>query len=320
MSTIPLAKGFSEKHLSFPVIVSRKYDGVPVRIDITEDGWTTQTRQGKPMPSVETLVQEFVNEFTKYIDVRPVTLIGEVIQWDNPGADFKDTSGIVRRQYDQSDKLGIMLFDCQAKHYEDYRERIWWMRQNIGGIEYGIQLHRRVSTVKCWYTGSMGQLLELQDELMRECPHWEGLIARNHDDPWSPGKRSWGYQKMLYEPTIDLRIVGVEEAIDKDGNPKGMAGRLVASYNGTEIGIGPGRLTHAERVELWEHYQREASHCCCGSPVDHYPDGHSPVSAADYYGFPNRIAQIKYKEDDSYDALRQPTFQHWRDDKSEPDA
>lgn len=298
MSTIPLAKGFSEKHLSFPVIVSRKYDGVPVRIDITEDGWTTQTRQGKPMPSVETLVQEFVDEFTKYIDGRPVTLIGEVIQWNNPGADFKDTSGIVRRQYDQSDQLGIMLFDCQAEPYEEYSERIRWMKQNIGGSVYGIQLHQRVSTVQCWDMPSMKHLLALQDELMRENPHWEGLVARNHDDPWSPGKRSWGYQKMLQEPTIDLRIVGVEEAIDKDGNPKGMAGRLIASYKGGEIGIGPGKLTHAERVSLWAEWVKYEG---C------------------YDGWP-RMAQIKYKRDDSYDALRQPTFQFWRDDKETPDA
>ena len=65
-------------------------------------------------------------------------------------------------------------------------------------------------------------------------------------------------------------------------------------YKGTEIGIGPGRLTHAERIELWVHSQTGM--------------------------FNKRMAQIKYKADDSYDALRQPTFQFWRDEKDEPDA
>ena len=68
----------------------------------------------------------------------------------------------------------------------------------------------------------------------------------------------------------------------------------MASYKGTEIGIGPGRLTHDERTALWVHFQTGMLH--------------------------KRMAQIKYKSDDSYDALRQPTFQFWRDDKETPDA
>lgn len=298
MSTIPLARGFSEKHLNFPVLLSRKFDGVPVRIDITEDGWSTQTRQAKPMPSIEKLVDEFCTEFCKYVDGRPVTLVGEVIQWDNPDADFKETSGIVRRQYDQSEQLGVMLFDCEMEPGTEYSERLRWMKETIGGRAYFIELHSRVSVVQSWKVPSAQKLVLLQTELMQEHPGWEGLIARSHDDPWVPGKRSWGYQKMLNEPTIDLRIVGVEEAIDKNGNPKGMAGGLIASYKGNRIGIGPGRLTHTERIELWRGF--------IGSqPTPHYP---------------NRIAQIKHKGDGSYDALRQPTFQHWRDDKTETDA
>lgn len=318
MSTIPLAKGFSEKHLRFPVLLSRKFDGVPIRIDIDHYGnHTVRTRQGKDVPSVRNLVQEFIdrciNEERDCDDVvTPLTLVGEVVQHGNGDADFKETSGIVRRQDDQSHRLAIMLFECDVQ--DTFIERHEFMEDFLQHI------HGRVHVVEQIAVENMEQLVQHQQEFNRLFPQAEGLVARNHDDPFTPGKRSWGYQKVLNEPTIDLRIVGVEEAIDKDGNPKGMVGRLIASYKGTEIGIGPGRLTHAERTALWEEYQREAYHCCCGSPVDHYPDGHSPVSAADYYGFPNRIAQIKYKKDDSYDALRQPTFQHWRDDKSDPDA
>ena len=298
MSTIPLAKGLNIDKLNFPVHVSRKFDGVPVRIDITDDGWSTQTRQGKPMPSIEKMVDEFCVEFCKFVDGRPVTLVGEVIQWANPDADFKETSGIVRRQYDQSDQLRIMLFDCEMEPGTEYSERLRWMKETIGGCMYGINLHRRVSVVKSWEVPGAQSLVLLQAELMQEHPGWEGLVARSHDDPWAPGKRSWGYQKMLNEPTIDLRIVGVEEAVDKDGNPKGMAGGLIASYKGNRIGIGPGRLTHAERTELWNGW-------------------HKTRLTKEW---PNRIAQIKHKGDDSYDALRQPTFQHWRDDKSTADA
>jgi len=321
MSTIPLAKGFSEKHLKFPVLLSRKFDGVPVRIDIDSHGcWTSVTRQGNDMPSIRALGQAFVESYMnpddEYDCVTPVTIIGEVVQHGNWDADFKETSGIVRKQTDQSHRLAIMVFEAAISDDAPlfFDERYTWMDDFLS------QVHGRVHVVEQTAVENMEQLVQHQQEFNRLFPQAEGLVARNHNDPWAPGKRSWGYQKLLNEPTIDLRIVRVEEATAADGTPKGMVGRLVASYKGTEIGIGPGRLTHAERTELWEEYKFENSYCCCGDTIDHHPAGHAPVSVAAYYKFPFRVAQIKHKGDDSYSALRQPTFQHWRDDKDEADA
>lgn len=292
MSTIPLAKGFSEKHLKFPVLLSRKFDGVPVRIDIYSHGWTSVTRQGKDMPSIRALVQEFVDRYTDpddvYDCVTPITIIGEVVQHGNWDADFKDTSGIVRRQEDQSHRLAIMLFECDVQ--DTFIERHQWME------DYLSHIHGRVHVVEQVAVENMEQLQQHQQEFNRLFPKAEGLVARNHDDPWAPGKRSWGYQKLLNEPTIDLFIVGCEEAVcGKTGAGKGMAGRLIASYKGEHIGIGPGKLSHAERAR---------------------------IAAENGFGIWNapRLAQIKHKGDDSYDALRQPTFQYWRDDKFTADA
>jgi hypothetical protein len=107
-------------------------------------------------------------------------------------------------------------------------------------------------------------------------------------------------------PTIDLLVVGFEEAHSEDGNPLGMVGRVNAEYNtmgfDTEgavhnyqiIGVGPGALNHTERKNLWRMYKQGK--------------------------FTPRIAEIRYMRDDSYDALRQPTFKQWRDDKVNPDV
>lgn len=302
MSTIPLAKGFSEKHLKWPVLISIKYDGVPVRIDIDAEGnHTIRTRQGKDVPSVRTLVQEFVDRYISderdHDDVvTPITLVGEVVQHENRFADFKQTSGIVRKQDDQSHRLALLLFECDVQ--DTFIERHQFMEDFIAHI------HGRVHVIPQIACENMDQLLSHQTKVLDYWPEAEGMVARNHDDPFAPGKRSWGYQKLLQEPTIDLRIVDFEEATAEDGTPKGMVGRLVALYNGKKIGIGPGRLTHKERIALWE---AKVAHIEKHGPSDYYVNGTS-------------IAQIKYKKDDSYDALRQPTFQHWRDDKETPDA
>jgi len=297
MSTIPLAKGFSEKHLRFPVFLSHKIDGVPVRIDIDEEGnHTVRTRQGKPVQSVKTLVQELVDSYMSqawigYFDTK-CTLIGEVHQLGNIYADFKETSGIVRRNYDQSHLLAISLFEMFTPKLQE----VGFERRYEAMLEL-TDMHRQVRVSWQQRVENLRQLEYRLDEFYKKFPKAEGMVARNWDDPFMPGKRSWGYQKVLREPTIDLRIIGVEEAIDKDGNPKGMAGSLIASYRGADIGIGPGRLTHDERRELWHGWTTRLTR-----------------------SWPNRIAQIKYKADDSYDALRQPTFQFWRDDKETPDA
>ena len=290
MSTIPLARGFSEKHLKFPVFLSHKIDGVPVRIDIDTRGcFTARSRQNKPVPSVSTLVQDFLDDALEYLGV-PCTLIGEVYQHGNPNADFKDTSGIVRRQDDQSHRLALGLFEM----FSPALQEVGFERRYEAMLELN-DLHYRVSVLEQTRVETLSQLEHHFEDFCNNFPEAEGMVARNWDDPFMPGKRSWGYQKLLREPTIDLWIVGVEEAIDQHGNPKGMAGRLVASYKGTEIGSGPGRLTHEERVECLAFFG-------AGARVH------------------RRMAQIKFKKDDSYDALRQPTFQFWRDDKETPDA
>lgn len=306
MSIIPLAKGYDPKKLNFPVLASHKIDGVPVRIDIDADGnHTIRTRQGKDVPSVRQLVQEFADEFRGnaglgYFDV-PCTLIGEVHQHGDPYADFKDTSGIVRRQDDQSHRLAIGLFEM----FTPALQEVGFERRYEAMLELN-DLHGRVSVLWQQRVETLSQLEHHFEDFCKQFPKAEGLIARSWDDVFEPGKRSWGYQKLLREPTIDLRIIGFEEATAADGTPKGMVGRLIASYKGLTIGIGPGRLTHDERAALWT---------CRESFLRTEQDGHRWKEL-----LPSRIAQIKYKADESYDALRQPTFQFWRDDKDTPDA
>jgi ATP-dependent DNA ligase len=146
----------------------------------------------------------------------------------------------------------------------------------------------------------------VHDSFMLNNPDAEGNVLHSWYKVFQPGKRCWGTQRMKPVPTIDLMIVGFEEAHSADGNPLGMVGRVLAEYNtmGFDaegavhnyqiIGVGPGALNHTERKNLWRMYKQGK--------------------------FAPRIAEIRYMRDDSYDALRQPTFKQWRDDKVNPDV
>lgn len=309
-ATIPLAKGYDPSKLEFPVFVSVKHDGVPIRIDIAPhkaNGFTyaTQSRQAKQVLSVSRLVKEFITRLYEKgveLDSFPRTFVAEVTH--KTLKDFKDISGTVRREYPQ-DGLILNFFDfvmhTDERRHDPFFIRQSHLRQTLTGIED--------ENMQCVPQQMCGSEADVQTFIAgNTAPDQEGWIIRSMPAQWAPGKRQWGYQKHVMDPTVDLKIVGFEEARNAAGIPLGMVGRVLAEYiepsgNVTTIGIGPGKLTHAERIELWEEWTRGAG------------GGYSGGFAV---GDPARIACIKYKRDPSYTALRQPTFQHWRPEKTEP--
>jgi ATP-dependent DNA ligase len=213
--------------------------------------------------------------------------------------DFKDISGVVRKQEPQHGLI-LNLFDAHHHKHADagFGDRIQQMVVLMQHMQ-----HEAFRVIPQFLCGSAAHAAMVEQALLERFPTCEGLIWRDADAVFKPGTRRWDYQKLLNEPTVDLRIIGFEEAkCGKTGAGKGMVGRLIADYKGTEIGVGPGKLTHKERKELWSAYQSALA-------SSHAQEALTPLW---------KIAQIKYKKDDSYDALRQPTFQHWRPEKTEP--
>lgn len=295
--SIPLAKGFKPEKLVYPAYISKKEDGVPVRFTISRTvdnkfgkkySIIAQTRQGKPVPSLGDDLDTILRIFTQRADLnKTLEVVAEIthVKLTN----FKDISGLVRKQTPQ-EGLVYNFFDFSFEpHDKPFRERKDNLRWFLKDAPYRFKCILQMPVF-----GPIG-LDQTVKTLLHKNPDWEGLVARSADATFKPATRHWDYQKIVIDPSIDLRIIDVEEAIDQHGEPKGMVGRLVAEYKGNKIGIGPGKLTHKERTQLWEDYNRSLT-------VDNYP---------------NCVATIKYKRDDSYEALRQPTFQHWRPEKTE---
>lgn len=295
--SIELYKPYTPKKLVFPVAAQQKLDGVPVRFKNIGGHIVPLSRQNE--------VYKSLGRFTEH--VRPILLesgssfTGEL--WI-PGVPFKELSGIVRRHETATASLRCFVFDFDLLP--------------VGGYPWATR-HKHFTRALAAYLGAAGMgagdcpialmpsiichneldVERAKDVVFQANPNAEGLVLHSISKTYQPGKRVWTTQKLKPEPTIDLRIVRVLEAESKDGEPLAMAGRLEAEFTGadgntTEIGIGPGSLTHAERRALW--------------------------LERDYIRSVGRIAEIKYMRDDSYDALRQPTFVRWRDDKANPNG
>jgi ATP-dependent DNA ligase len=299
VATIPLAQSkFTPSKLNFPVYASIKYDGMPIRIRIVDGKLhSIVSRQDKPVGSVGPLVAAFVSKLRELylLPAGDLDIVGEVVQAADPFAPFRKTGGIIRRQEPQ-DGLMLMIFECSVN--KPFASRLDYMNRTFTDV------HPQVLVVEQQFCTTEDKLTDFWECTEALNPRIEGCVARSHDDGYSLSGRSWGYQKMLKKPMIDLFIVGVEEAVDKYGDLKGMAGGLLAMYNGKKIGIGPGKLSHAERTELWQEWKQWQ-----GAIASGYKDTQW-----------QRMAQIQHKGDETYDALREPTFQMWRDDKETPDA
>lgn len=298
--SIELLKNYDPKKMQWPALHQQKIDGVPVRINKEAGKVTSISRQNEPIRSIA-----HIERFADVLLRNGESLIMELYIHGKP---FKEISGLVRAHKQCQALLGYVFdFNFPTSFDQTYATRrseialrissaLEWSNSN--GADTII---RMIPSTLCY---SSKDADEAHEALMLANPDAEGSVLHSKSKLFQPGKRCWGTQRMKPVPTIDLLVVGFEEAISAEtGLGLGMVGRINADYNMVDplngqlvltIGIGPGALNHTERKELWRMWKKGQ--------------------------YTPRIAEIRYMRDDSYDALRQPTFKCWRDDKKGPDS
>lgn len=289
--SIELLKNYSPAKMAWPAGAQEKLDGVPAKIVYDRCGFVAVTRQNEVIRSIGHIIEE-ARELLGGADMWQF-LVGELYI---PGMPFKQIGGLVR-QYDPAPNLKLHVFDYGGPDLDTvgWHERMHIIRHRIqhGGFEH-------IELIPWTVVYDAGEADTAVETIVSKNPDAEGVVLHSLSQRWNPGKRNWGVQRIKVEPTIDLRVVGFEEAISKDDQPLGMVGRVnveLCDKRGicNVVGVGPGKLTHKERTVLWEDYNEGGDSW----------DG---------------IAQIKYMKDPTYDALRQATFQCWRPDKTTPDV
>lgn len=294
-----LAKNYDSKKSLFPAVAQVKYDGVPLTFILKDGQIQALTRQNEVVTSVPHLVAAA----SIYLRVEGASFTGECFV---PGKSFKVSSGIIRREEPCEDVICIVfdanIFPSRKHGYND--RRIQWI-QCYNADANKFQHKFFFAPIAAW-VNSPAEVEDAWVKVKTMAKNPEGMMLHAVDKPFQPGKRCWGMTRYKPQPTIDLRIDSFEEAISEEGEPLGMVGRVNVELERrypsgmirrTIVGVGPGKLTHYERNNLWQKYAQYL-----GKVVDKV------------------FAEIKYMPDPTYDALRQPTVQRLRTDKDKPDV
>ncbi len=277
MSIIMRARNLEDlkKEIIYPLMCTEKLDGAACEIK----GATSTSRNDKPYTSVPHIIEE--------LKIAVGSTLGEL---HIPGEPFKVSGGAIRGDApDGRIKLGVYDYIT-----EENKENCYQARMDELEIKLITNKVKHVFIIPYRMLYSMEEIEAFYQEIINSSPLAEGICLRPPNHRYQPGKKSWDMLRKKKEATLDLTVVGFEEALTAKKEPKGMAGRFQISYKGVISGAGPGKTSHKERKELWEQYKAGE--------------------------FTPRLAEIKYKPDPTYEALREPRFSRWRDDKDEVDA
>ena len=107
---------------------------------------------------------------------------------------------------------------------------------------------------------------------------FEGIIVRHIEAPYMRRRSTW---MMKFKPKKDdwYSVVGVQEEIDKHGNPKGTLGAIICTGDdGTRFGVGSG-LTRDQRDDFWKRKHKligglchvQYQHITSGKNVPRFP-------------------------------------------------
>lgn len=271
----------TDDKLVFPMHVSEKLDGVMADIYKDYDGdYHIRTRQGKPIPSMQWLVERL-----KACDLFDTGehAVGELYHdYGLPRVkNFNKISGRIRQEQEQAYEIGFYMFDFYSEERDEiYQGRlndllwIWDKCEELQHVPF-------IGTVN-----NKQELVDMFERYMQEHPTAEGVVARPVEGTVSYYKvgRSYGFIKIVPKPTVDLAVNSIVEA---EGDMQGHAGKVMCTYNDKEIPIGLSGLTHDIRKDMF-------------------------INPDKYIG---KIVEVKYKDITDTGVMRMPVVVRFREDK-----
>jgi len=248
--------------LRFPLMVSPKLDGF--RAVVLEDGRLYSK-------NLKLIRNEFIQRW--FSEVLPPDLLrgldGELIVGAPTGGSVinRTSSGVTSRTGEPN--FTYWVFDNWECCDDTFQNRLRY----AGAQAKSPAAAKRVKQVPHRFVKTMEELLRAEQEFLDQ--GYEGIMLRDPAGVYKYGRSTeregllWKFKRFT---DFEFRIDAIEEAeentnaatIDELGRtkrssakagkvPKGMAGTLVGTRldTGEKVRVGPGNLTHAERIWFW---------------------------------------------------------------------
>lgn len=205
-----------------------KFDGARVQIHKAGDSVAIFSRK---LENVTNSLPDLVEIVRKHLKAESVILDGEAVAVDENGKPraFQEILKRFRRKYDVEEKaLGIPiqlnLFDIMYLNGKTLIDLPLLERRKAleSCVESSVEDSKSISVDKQVITGDLEVIDQIYKEAL-EAGH-EGVMVKNPDSVYSPGKRgkNWLKKKPLME-TLDLVVVGAEWGFGRRAN-------LIGSY------------------------------------------------------------------------------------------
>lgn len=199
------------KRCENPPAIEQKYDGMRAQIHKKGDKIIVFTRR---LENVTKQFPDLVKQIKTNIKAKEAIIEGEVVAFDKNGRSrpFQILSQRIKRKYKiektiKEIPIEIFLFDCMLVEKnllidKPFRER----RKELESI---VKENKKLHLAKQIISDSVKKITAFYKEALKL--GYEGIMIKNRDSPYSPGKR--GYNMMKIKPTmetLDLVIVGGE--------------------------------------------------------------------------------------------------------------
>ena len=188
-----------------------KFDGARVQIHKQGDNITLFSRR---LENITDSLPDIVEAVRENIDAQSAILDGEAVAIDENGRPraFQDILKRFRRKYDVQSTareipLILNLFDIMYLNGEELMDLPLVERRSK--LESCVRSGDKIKVDTQYITDDLDKIMEIYNDALK-AGH-EGVMIKNPDSPYSPGKRgkNWLKKKPVME-TLDLVVIGAE--------------------------------------------------------------------------------------------------------------